>query len=56
MEWPRLVSIVESEEGDLQRSILQAAEILMQVENLPQPALQALARATRETLLRAPIV
>jgi hypothetical protein len=41
MEWPK---------------ILQAAEILMQIENLPQPALKALARSTRETLLRAPIV
>jgi ATP-dependent RNA helicase HelY len=55
-EWGRLVAAAESEEGDLQRSILQAAEILMQIENLPQPALRALARATREALLRPPVV
>lgn len=55
-EWLRLVTEAESEEGDLQRSILQAAEILMQLEGLPFPPLRALARATREGLLRAPIV
>jgi superfamily II RNA helicase len=55
-DWAKLVAAAESEEGDLQRSILQAAEILMQIENLPQPALRALARATREILLRAPVV
>jgi len=56
VEWLRLVAEAESEEGDLQRSILQAAEILMQLEGLPFPPLRALARATREGLLRAPIV
>jgi superfamily II RNA helicase len=55
-EWSKLVAAVESEEGDLQRTILQAAEILMQIENLPQPALRALARATREAMLRPPVV
>jgi len=55
-EWLRLVSDTESEEGDLQRSILQAAEVLMQLEGLPFPPLRAMARATREGLLRTPIV
>jgi superfamily II RNA helicase len=55
-EWMRLVAATESEEGDLQRTILQAAEILMQLEGLPIPAIRALARATRETLLRPPVV
>ncbi len=55
-EWMRLVAETDSEEGDLQRMILQSAEILMQLEGLPMPALRALARATREQLLRAPVV
>lgn len=54
-EWMRLVAQADAEEGDLQRAILQAAEILMQLEGLQMPALRALARATRETLLRPPI-
>jgi ATP-dependent RNA helicase HelY len=55
-EWMRLVTATESEEGDLQRTILQAAEILMQIEGLPMPALRLLARTTREGLLRPPVV
>jgi superfamily II RNA helicase len=55
-EWLRLVTDTESEEGDLQRTILQSAEILMQLEGLPFPPLRAMARATREGLLRTPIV
>jgi superfamily II RNA helicase len=55
-EWMRLVAATESEEGDLQRAILQASEILMQLEGLPMPGLKLLARTTRETLLRPPVV
>ncbi len=55
-EWTRLVTAAESEEGDLQRTILQAAEILMQLEGIPMPALRLLARTTREELLRPPVV
>jgi len=55
-EWTRLVAAAEAEEGDLQRTILQAGEVLMQIENLPMPDLRALARATREALLRPPVV
>ncbi|MDR7485311.1 MAG: DEAD/DEAH box helicase [Armatimonadota bacterium] len=55
-EWLRLVTAVESEEGDLQRTVLQAAEILMQLEGLPFPSLRALAREAREALLRPPVV
>ncbi len=55
VEWTRLIAQAGAEEGDLQRAILQAAEILMQLEGLQIPALRALARATRETLLRPPI-
>ncbi len=55
-EWTRLVAQAEAEEGDLQRTVLQSAEILMQLEGTPSPALRALARATREQLLRTPVV
>jgi superfamily II RNA helicase len=55
-EWMRLVAATESEEGDLQRTMLQAAEILMQIEGLPVPALRVLARGAREALLRPPVV
>ena len=55
-EWTRLVAAIESEEGDLQRTILQAAEILMQIEGIPMPALRLLARSTREQLLRPPVI
>jgi superfamily II RNA helicase len=54
-EWFRLVRDAEAEEGDLQRTILQAAEILMQIEGLPQPTLRLLARQAREALLRPPV-
>ena len=55
-EWLHLVRETDSEEGDLQRTMLQAAEILMQLEGLPMPELRLVAHKTRETLLRAPIV
>lgn len=55
-EWMKLVAASDVEEGDLQRTILQAAEILMQLEGLPQPALRLLARETRESMLRPPVV
>jgi ATP-dependent RNA helicase HelY len=55
-EWLRLVRDADSEEGDLQRTILQAAEILMQLEGLPHPALRLVARQAREAVLRPPVV
>jgi superfamily II RNA helicase len=55
-EWLRLTAAVEAEEGDLQRTILQAAEVLMQLEGLPFPPLRALAHEAREALLRPPVV
>lgn len=55
-EWLQLVRETDSEEGDLQRTVLQAAEILMQLEGLPMPDLRLMAHKARETLLRAPIV
>lgn len=55
-EWMRLVADSDVEEGDLQRTILQAAEILMQLEGLHLPALRRLARETREAMVRPPVV
>jgi superfamily II RNA helicase len=55
-EWLKLVADVDVEEGDLQRIVLQAAEVLMQLEGLPFPGVRALAREAREALLRAPVV
>jgi superfamily II RNA helicase len=42
-------------EGDLQRLIWQAAEILAQLEDLPDSPVASAARAARETLLRPPV-
>ncbi len=55
-EWGALVRDFEVEEGDLQRIILQAAEVLMQLEGLPQPPVRAVARETRTLLLRPPVL
>lgn len=55
MDWEDLVSRSESEEGDLQRLILQAAEVLRQLEDLPLPVAQR-ARTARLSLLREPVI
>jgi superfamily II RNA helicase len=55
-EWPALVAESQAEEGDLQRIILQAAEVLMQVEGLPFPDVSTAARDARLRLLRTPVV
>ena len=56
IEWETLVREFDVEEGDLQRIILQAAEVLVQLEGLPQPDIRARARQTRELLLRPPVL
>ncbi len=55
-DWAHLTRESQSEEGDLQRIILQAAEVLMQLEGLPFPDVRAAARDARLRLLRAPVV
>jgi len=55
-EWAQLAAESQAEEGDLQRIILQAAEILMQLEGLPFPDVRTAARDARLRLLRAPVV
>jgi superfamily II RNA helicase len=53
--WPQLVSWAGIDEGDLERLILQTAELLQQIEHLMLPRYSALARAAREAILRAPV-
>jgi len=55
-DWDALVAESQAEEGDLQRIILQAAEVLMQMEGLPFPDVRTAARDARLRLLRAPVV
>ncbi len=55
-DWSKLLMESQSEEGDLQRIMLQAAEVLMQLEGLPFPDVRASARDARLRLLRAPVV
>lgn len=55
-DWAHLTRESQAEEGDLQRIILQAAEVLMQLEGLPFPDVRAAARDARLRLLRAPVV
>jgi superfamily II RNA helicase len=55
-QWGTIVHDLEVEEGDLQRIMLQAAEVLMQLEGLPQPQVKAVAHQTRELLLRPPVL
>jgi hypothetical protein len=50
-----LVQRSGSEEGDLQRLMLQTAELLRQLEDLPLPVAQW-ARTARLMLLREPVV
>jgi superfamily II RNA helicase len=55
-EWTALVAESQAEEGDLQRIILQAAEVLMQIEGLPFPDVRTAARDARLRLLRSPVI
>jgi superfamily II RNA helicase len=53
--WSQLVSWAGIDEGDLERLILQTAELLQQIEHLTLPRYSVLARAAREAILRAPV-
>jgi superfamily II RNA helicase len=52
--WENLVTESGSEEGDLQRIILQAAEVLRQLEDLPLPISER-ARSARLAIMREPV-
>ncbi len=51
--WSQLVSWAGIDAGDLERLILQTAELLQQIEHLALPRYSALARSAREAILRA---
>jgi superfamily II DNA/RNA helicase len=53
--WSQLVSWAGIDEGDLERLILQTAELLQQIEHLALPRYGALAHSAREAILRAPV-
>ncbi|MCS7264396.1 MAG: DEAD/DEAH box helicase [Armatimonadetes bacterium] len=53
-EWQMIVERSGSDEGDLQRLILQAAEVLKQLEDLPLPVAKN-AKIARLSLLREPV-
>lgn len=53
-EWHDLVAECDVEEGDLQRLILQTAEVLRELEDLPLPVAAPATRA-RQLLLRKPV-
>ncbi len=55
-DWGHLTRESQAEEGDLQRIILQAAEVLMQLEGLPFPDVRTAARDARLRLLRPPVI
>ncbi|HET9002190.1 MAG TPA: DEAD/DEAH box helicase [bacterium] len=54
--WEDVVRRHRIPEGDLQRLIWQAAEILAHIEGLPNGVLPEAARAARETMLRTPVL
>lgn len=54
-DWETLIERTGSQEGDLQRLILQSAEVLRQIQDLPLP-LARVAKQARAMLLREPVV
>ncbi|MDR5682637.1 MAG: DEAD/DEAH box helicase [Armatimonadota bacterium] len=55
-EFGTLCEACEVAEGDLQRILLQAAEVCNQLADLPQPGVGEVARATRDRILRDPLL
>jgi superfamily II RNA helicase len=54
-EFASLCETCDVAEGDLQRILLQAAEVCNQVADLPQPDVRGAARAARDRILRDPL-
>jgi superfamily II RNA helicase len=53
--WADVTRAFDVPEGDLQRLAWQAAEILMQIEDMPESPLANGARIGRESILRTPV-
>jgi len=56
LPWAEVTGRYHIPEGDLQRLVWQAAEVLAQLEDLPESQVSAAARTAREALLRSPVV
>jgi len=56
MEFGPLCAAVDAQEGDLQRILLQAAEVANQLTELPQAGIRQAAQDTRDALLRPPLL
>jgi superfamily II RNA helicase len=54
--WEQVTARHQIPDGDLQRLIWQAAEILAQLEDLADGPVPAAARAAREAVLRPPVI
>jgi superfamily II RNA helicase len=54
--WEEVVARHRIPEGDLQRLVWQAAEVLTQLEDSPQGLLSSAAHIARETMLRTPVL
>lgn len=54
--WGEITARYRIPEGDLQRLVWQAAEILAQIEDLPENPVSLPARTAREALLRPPVL
>ena len=54
--WNGVVERADTEEGDLQRLVLQSAEALRELEELPMPELASAAHAARQVMLRDPVL
>ena len=54
--WEEVIARQRIPEGDFQRLIWQAAEILAHLESLPEGPLPVAARTAREAMLRVPVL
>jgi superfamily II RNA helicase len=54
--WEEVTARHRIPEGDLQRLIWQAAEVLAQLEDLPEGPLPAAAGIARDAILRSPVL
>ena len=54
--WESIVERADTEEGDLQRLVLQSAEALREMEELPIPQLASAAHEARLAMLRDPVM
>lgn len=54
--WETAIERADTEEGDLQRLVLQSAEALRELEELPMPELASAANEARQAMMREPVL